>query len=137
MRPFTMGASPPNPRSRLLAPPAHPILVLFLAGAAAAVVFAIGACAAPDTYTPSCTDNVDQFGNHPADNGCNPFAVCPSGNAADCCMADAGVPLTGDDLAICLHGYGDPGCSYLVGTDTATGVSYACSATAPPTPDGG
>jgi hypothetical protein len=119
--------------------PAHPILVSLLAGAAATVAVVIGACADPDTQTPSCVDNVDQYGEHPATNGCEGFATCPSGAPATCCMADAGVPLTGNDLATCLHGYGDPACSYIITTisgTSGTNVTYTCSANPPSTPSG-
>jgi hypothetical protein len=118
--------------------PARPILVSFLAGAAATVAVVIGACANPDTQSPTCIDNVDQYGAHPVDGGCEGFATCPSGAPATCCMADAGVPLTGNDLATCLHGYGDPACAYIITTTSTSGtnVNYTCSESPPSAPSG-
>jgi hypothetical protein len=118
--------------------PSHPpaasaLLAVFLAGAAAAMALAIGACADPDTQTPTCVPNVDQTGVHVVANGCEAFPTCTVGNgaASNCCVQDGGAPLTGNDLATCLYGYGDPQCAYLVSTTDGANVSYTCSATAP------
>jgi hypothetical protein len=106
-----------------------PILIPLLAGAAATVALAIGACANPDTQSPTaCTSG--PYGL------CEGFAVCASGPASTCCVDADGGALTGNDLYTCLYGYGDPSCTYLVPTTTIldggdVGVSYMCSTTMP------
>lgn len=111
-------------------------LWMVLSGTAAAAL-AIGACANPDTLTPSCdSSNVDQYGIHPSASGCEQLAACDKPNIADCCTDGDGGAFTGNDLAACLHGYGDPSCSYLITTTDGMNVTFTCSAT-PPGPDGG
>jgi hypothetical protein len=110
------------------------ILVVFLASAGAAVAVAIGACADPDTQTPTCTPNVDEGGIfHAVDGGCEQFAQCDLGPASACCTDDDGGALTGNDLATCLYGYGDPSCVYLLSSTDGLNVTYTCSTT----PDAG
>jgi hypothetical protein len=132
--------------------------LLLLATASVSVGVAIAACANPDTYTPMCTPNVGVegggFGIDPLldDGGCEPLAVCVPGcppnvsvncPAALCCVNDGGVKdgvivdggaFTGNDLASCLYGYGDPSCPFLLSTvtdggDAGPGVIYNCSLT--------
>ena len=109
------------------------IFLTLLAGLAATAALVIGACVNPDTVQGSCTPNVDGTGILQNADGCDQFAYCDSdGGPADCCKADGGAPLTGGDLAACLHGYGDPTCPYLTGGSG----NFMCSTT-PPVPDGG
>jgi hypothetical protein len=109
---------------RLPAPSASPILLL--AGSAAAALVAIGACATPDTQTPTCTPNVDQYGEHAIDGGCENFAICTLGPPAVCCTNGDGGALTGNDLANCLYGYG--ACASLVTTTDSSGnLVMTCS----------
>ena len=106
---------------RLLSP--GPILVLVLAGAAATVALVIGACTDPDTQTPTCDNNVNANGIYartPTGATGSPSAA-PTGAPSTCCVDADGGALTGNDLATCLHGYGDQTCAYLVST-TATGA---------------
>jgi hypothetical protein len=115
------------------------VLIPLLAGAAATVALAIGACSNPDTQSPNCHSNVNANGLYadPNDNmTCYGFAACPSGEPSTCCVDDNGAPLTGNDLATCLHGYGDTSCAFLISSTTvddagAAGVAYTCSATMP------
>jgi hypothetical protein len=104
---------------RQLAPSTSPILLTLLAGAAAAVLVEIGACATPDTQTPTCTPNVDQHGEHALDGGCESFAICALGPPMACCTNGDGGALTGNDLANCLYGYG--ACASLVTTTDGSG----------------
>jgi hypothetical protein len=75
--------------------------------------------------TPTCDDNVDDGGMLLDPNGCAQFAACPSGAPATCCVNADGGPLTGNDLASCLYGYG--GCtSFAVATDMSGNMIYMC-----------
>jgi uncharacterized membrane protein YgcG len=110
----------------LSAPLASPLLITILAGAAAVLV-ETGACATQDSQTPTCTPNVDQYGEHAIDGGCENFAVCAAGPPADCCKNADGSSLTGNGLANCLYGYG--ACASLVTTiDSSGNLIMTCSA---------
>src|SRR5579871_3196498 len=112
--------------------PSRVLLVTLLAGSAAASAVAVAACTSPDTQSPSCNPNVDQNGIHPDPNGCDQFAVCDKANVTDCCVDADGGALTGNDLATCRHGFGDPQCAYLATmADSMDNVTYTCLATAP------
>jgi hypothetical protein len=115
--------------------PPRALLVTLLAVAASAVA----ACTSSDGQSPSCTPNVDQNGIHPVDGGCDQFPVCDKPNVADCCVNDDGGALTGNDLATCRHGFGDPTCAYLdANYDMMNNVTYTCLAMPPGgNPDGG
>ncbi len=111
---------------RLTAPSA--ILLTLLAGMATA----IWACSNPDTLTPACDNNVTQYGIFPEDGGCQELAYCPPvGDYHDCCKTPDGGAFTGNDLAACRHGYGDPGCAYILSVADGGSVLYTCSATPP------
>lgn len=111
---------------RLSAPSASPLLVMILTGAAASGLVAIGACANPDSQTPSCTPNVDRYGEHAIDSGCESFPTCSLGPPAACCTNADGGALTGNELADCLFGYG--ACASLVTTtDSAGNQVMTCS----------
>jgi hypothetical protein len=118
--------------------PSKALLVSLLAGAAAVAV-AVGACTSADGQTPSCTPNVDQNGIHPDPNGCDQFPVCTQPKISDCCTDADGGALTGNDLAACRHGFGDPACAFLSATyDMMNNVTYTCEMTPPGgNPDGG
>jgi hypothetical protein len=103
------------------------VLITLLAGAATAAALAFAACANPDTQNPSCTNNVDQYGIHPSDTGCDQLATCTKGPPAACCTTADGGPLGTNDLLACLHGYGDPNCAYLLTTPVEGGVLFTCS----------
>lgn len=95
---------------------------------AAAILGAIGACTSTSSQTPSCVENVDQTGIHPVADGCEGFAVCPSGAPSTCCQDGDGGALTGNNLATCLYGYG--GCAAIITTSDAMGnTTYVCSST--------
>jgi hypothetical protein len=120
--------------------PAAMILSLLVSS----VIVAIGACANPDGKTPMCNNNVGPNGIKPDPNGCQGYAVCvgPDGGVAPpatCCISPDGGLFAGNDLAECLHGYGDPSCAYLLETDTMMGMNvvYTCSSTPPGTGAGG
>ncbi len=85
---------------------ASSLLRAILAGTAAAMISAIGACTTTNTQTPSCTENVGEAGIEPIDGGCEGFAVCTLGPPSACCVDSDGGALTGSDLANCLYGYG-------------------------------
>ena len=117
--------------------PSRPV-VLFLLASAASVALVFGACANPDTLTPTCTNNVGPNGiNQTVANGCELVAPCDKGAAALCCTAPDGGALAANDFNACLHGYGDPTCSYLVNTPYDGGVILTCSPTAPGDAGGG
>jgi hypothetical protein len=116
--------------------PSNPHLLRLALGAIVASVFAaFVACADPDTQTPTCVPNVGEAGiNSTIANGCEQFAVCEMGPPAACCVNADGGALTGNDLATCLHGYGDPSCVFLLTMYTGDGgnnVIYTCSTTPP------
>jgi hypothetical protein len=122
--------------------PSRLLLALFVAGAPAVAV-AAAACSNPDTASDGdvCKPNVGENGISQDPNGCDQFAVCTLPKTTDCCVDADGGALAGDELAKCLHGYGDPSCAYLdikVDPMDPTKVSYTCM-TMPPagTPDGG
>src|SRR5215470_9505059 len=92
--------------------PSRLLLATCIAGAAAVAV-AAAACANPDTYSPNCNPNVDENGVHPDPNGCDQLPACNQPKVSDCCVDAKGAALKGNDLAACLHGYGDPSCAYL------------------------
>ncbi len=128
---------------RKLAP--SPIAVRILVVAASSALVAIGACANPDTQTPACNDNVKSFGVDPSvTNGCEGFAPCSlpplqgGSQASGCCVDADGGALSGNDLASCLHGYGDSTCPYLCVTTTMMGTNmyFQCSSTPCPTGSG-
>jgi len=85
---------------------ASSLLLTMLAGAAAVMISATGACTSSTTWTPVCTENVSQDGIQIVDGGCEGFATCPLGPPAACCVDADGGALTGSDLADCLYGYG-------------------------------
>jgi hypothetical protein len=85
---------------------ASSLLLTMLAGTAAAMIGAIGACTTTATQTPNCTDNVGDAGIDPIADGCEAFAPCmvngqPAAPAV--CCADAGA-----DFAACVYGFGGP-----------------------------
>ena len=109
------------------APSASPSLIKILAGAAAAVLVEIGACTTPATQTPACIPNVNQYGEHAIDGGCENFAICSLGPPEACCTNPDGGALTGNDLANCLYGFG--ACASLVTTTDGSGnLVMTCSA---------
>ena len=65
------------------APPASALLVVFLAGAGAAMAVAIGACTSTDSQSPTCTPDVDSTGIHRGASTAASMSLCAPGcNAA-------------------------------------------------------
>jgi hypothetical protein len=116
------------------------MLVTVFAAAVVAALSAMGACSSPDGVTPDCQFNVGGNGVVGMPNGCEGFAPCVVNGkvrpATECCIddsTDAGTPLVGDALAICLYGYGAgpaPG-------DTTSAASSGSSTTSTTSSSGG
>jgi hypothetical protein len=88
-------------------PSAAKIFTTILAGSILAGVAAVGACGSSGAITPTCDYNIDDAGNiRPDPNPCVQFASCDLGEPSACCVDADGGPLTGNDLANCLYGYG-------------------------------
>lgn len=86
-------------------------LALLLVGS----LFGLGACSGEDGTTPTCTQDVSESGNQVIETGCNQFAGCfenPSDPNSkllppeECCKDPQGEPLVGQQLALCLYGFG-------------------------------
>ena len=72
---------------------ATPIALLLAALALGSLASACGS----EGTTPVCVNNVGADGITPAEDGCQRFAVCPEGRAADCCTVQDSPYQTGDD----------------------------------------
>jgi hypothetical protein len=86
---------------------------LFRALALAALVAApfalLGACSSESGVTPTCADNLGAAGIDPkVDGGCTGFAICAANPSKPsvCCTSADGKAFTGEELAVCLFGYG-------------------------------
>lgn len=84
-----------------------PIRSALLAALLVTSIAALGPACTVEGTTADCSNNVTADGVASAEDGCQQFAVCPSGGPVNCCQdPDLGLDPESCEYQFCLFGYG-------------------------------